>query len=298
MWLIIALLSIWGLLAVYSSTGALAHQKQGGKAEVYLIQQFAFLLTGFLIMLVTHAIHYKYYLRFSKIFLFVSYFLLVLTIFMGASYNDAQRWLKIPLIGITFQSSDVARVALILYVARELALRQLDIKDFKKGFLPIILHVGFTCLLIAPSNLSTALVLFSTCMVIMFMGRVSIKHIFYVGGPSILVIGLGLLLALNTPDKYLAKFGRVVTWKHRIENFNKPSDNPGCNLPKLRCKICHSQWRTHRCWSGRQYRKKLFTPSIFRFYLRHYCRRIWLYRRFGYDVFIPHIYVSSLSNYI
>lgn len=237
MWLIIALLSIWGLLAVYSSTGALAHQKQGGKAEVYLIQQFAFLLTGFFIMLVTHAIHYKYYLRFSKIFLFVSYFLLVLTIFMGASYNDAQRWLKIPLIGITFQSSDVARVALILYVARELALRQLDIKDFKKGFLPIILHVGFTCLLIAPSNLSTALVLFSTCMVIMFMGRVSIKHIFYVGGPSILVIGLGLLLALNTPDKYLAKFGRVVTWKHRIENFNKPSDNPDVTYQNDHAKI-------------------------------------------------------------
>jgi cell division protein FtsW len=141
MWLIIALLSIWGLLAVYSSTGALAHQKQGGKAEVYLIQQFAFLLTGFFIMLVTHAIHYKYYLRFSKIFLFVSYFLLVLTIFMGASYNDAQRWLKIPLIGITFQSSDVARVALILYVARELALRQLDIKDFYPSFYMWVLRV-------------------------------------------------------------------------------------------------------------------------------------------------------------
>jgi cell division protein FtsW len=226
MWGIILVLSAWGLFAVYSSTGALAYQKKAGRTEVYLFQQFAYLVTGFFIMLITHAVHYKYYLKVSKIILFTSYTLLVLTMFFGSNYNDAQRWLKIPFLGITFQTSDVAKVALILFVARELALRQEDIKDFKKGFMPILIHVAITCLLIAPSNLSTALVLFSTCMVIMFMGRVSIKHIFYIGAPTIAVLVIAILVTLNTPDKYLKNLGRVLTWKHRIENFNKPSDDP------------------------------------------------------------------------
>jgi cell division protein FtsW len=212
-------------LAVYSSTGALAHQKQGGRTEVYLLQQLGFLLGGIMVMLVTHSVHYRFYLKFSKLLLYFAYGLLILTFFFGANYNDAQRWLKIPFIGITFQTSDVAKVALILYVARELAMRQEDIKDFKKGFLPIILHVGITSLLIAPSNLSTALVLFSTCMVIMFMGRVSIKHIIYMGAPILIVLFLAILLVLNTPDKYLKNAGRVLTWKHRIENYQTRSTN-------------------------------------------------------------------------
>jgi len=225
MWLIIFLLSMGGLLVVYSSTGALAHQKQGGKTEVYLLQQIGFLLMGFLVMLLTHSVHYKYYLRLSKPIIYLAYALLLLTIFFGSNVNDAQRWLKIPFIGISFQTSDVAKVALILFVARELAVRQEDIKDFKKGFLPIIVHVGFISILIAPSNLSTALVLFSTCMVIMFMGRVSIKHIFYIGAPILTVLFLAIFLVLNTPDKYIQDFGRVLTWKHRIENFKTRSTN-------------------------------------------------------------------------
>jgi cell division protein FtsW len=225
MWLIIFLLSMGGLLVVYSSTGALAHQKQGGKTEVYLLQQIGFLLMGFLVMLITHSVHYKYYLRLSRPIIYLAYALLLLTIFFGSNVNDAQRWLKIPFIGISFQTSDVAKVALILFVARELAVRQEDIKDFKKGFLPIIMHVGFMSILIAPSNLSTALVLFSTCMVIMFMGRVSIKHIFYIGAPILTVLFLAIFLVLNTPDKYIQDFGRVLTWKHRIENFKTRSTN-------------------------------------------------------------------------
>jgi len=226
MWSIIVVLSIWGLFAVYSSTGALSYQKQGGRTEVYLFQQIAFLLVGFFAMLVIHSIHYKYYLKVSKLILFSSYLLLILTLLFGSTVNDAQRWLKIPFIGLSFQTSDIAKVALILFVARELALRQDDIKDFKKGFMPILIHVAVTCLLIAPSNLSTALVLFSTCMVIMFMGRVSIKHIAYIGTPTLILLIIAIVVGLNTPDKYLKNFGRALTWKHRIENFNKPSDDP------------------------------------------------------------------------
>jgi cell division protein FtsW len=237
MWMIIMILMVWGLLAVYSSTGALAWKKQGGSTEFYLLQQLVYLSAGFFVMLFTHSVHYSFYLKISKLLIYLSYVLLFLTIFFGSNINDAQRWLRIPLIGVTFQTSDFAKVALILYLARELAVRQEDIKDFKKGFMPILLHVGFTCLLIAPSNLSTSLVLFSTCMVIMFIGRVSVKHIFYVGAPVLLVLGLVILLVLNTPDKYLKGMGRVATWKHRIENFSKQSNNPDVTYQNDHAKI-------------------------------------------------------------
>ncbi|MBU3662474.1 MAG: cell division protein FtsW [Bacteroidetes bacterium] len=237
MWMIIMTLMVWGLLAVYSSTGALAWKKQGGSTEFYLLQQLFYLSIGFFVMLFTHSVHYSFYLKISKLLMYLSYLLLFLTIFFGSNINDAQRWLRIPFIGITFQTSDFAKVALILYLARELAIRQEDIKDFKKGFMPILLHVGFTCLLIAPSNLSTSLVLFSTCMVIMFIGRVSVKHIFYVGAPVLLVLGLFVLLVLNTPDKYLKGMGRVSTWKHRIENFSKQSTNPDATYQNDHAKI-------------------------------------------------------------
>ncbi len=237
MWFVIIALSVWGLFAVYSSTGALAYQKQGGRPEFYLFQQFFFLLGGFIIMLFTHSIHYKYFLRIAKLALYVSYFLLILTFIFGSNINDAQRWLKIPIIGLTFQTSDIAKVALIMYVARELALRQGDIKDFKKGFLPILIHVFLTCALIAPANLSTASVLFSTCIVIMFMGRVSIKHIFYLAVPLLSVFAIAIVLVLNTPDRQLEKFGRGLTWKHRIENFRTPSNNSDVTYQNDHAKI-------------------------------------------------------------
>jgi cell division protein FtsW len=225
MWFVIVALMVLGLLSVYSSTSALAYKRHGGSPEIFLLQQMIFLGGGYLLMLLVHSIHFRYFIKFAKPLLYLSYILLFLTMFFGSNTNEAQRWLRIPLVGIKFQPSDFSKVALVLFLAKELAIRQDDIKDFKKGFLPIITHVGLTCLLIAPSNLSTSLVILSTSMVIMFIGRVSVKHIFYVGGPIFAIIALLVLLLLNTPDRHLNGMGRVVTWKHRIENFSSGSDN-------------------------------------------------------------------------
>jgi cell division protein FtsW len=117
MWIIIVLLSVWGLVAVYSSTGALAYAKHGGSAEVYLFQQFAYLAIGFYVMLFIHSIHYKMFMRVAKLVLYISYVLLVLTLFVGAEINDAQRWLKIPFIGITFQTSEVVPILSLFKVS-------------------------------------------------------------------------------------------------------------------------------------------------------------------------------------
>ncbi len=262
MWIIIVLLSVWGLVAVYSSTGALAYAKHGGSAEVYLFQQFAYLAIGFYVMLFIHSIHYKMFMKVAKLVLYISYVLLVLTLFVGAEINDAQRWLKIPFIGITFQTSEVAKVALIMYIASELAKKQDDIKDFKKGFLPILIHVGVTCLLIAPNNLSTALVLAATCVVVMFIGRASVKHILMVGAPIIFALALLAFIVANTNDKYLEPFGRLLTWKHRIENYSNSVKDRDVTYQNDHAKIAIASGS----WTGKgpgQSTERNFLPEAF-----------------------------------
>ncbi|MFI5221117.1 MAG: FtsW/RodA/SpoVE family cell cycle protein [Bacteroidia bacterium] len=219
MWGIIFTLSIWGLLAIYSSTGALAYKKNGGNVEIYLFQQAALLLIGFAVMLSVHTIHYKYFIGVSKILIWLTYPLLIYTLFFGIEINGARRW--VSLLGITFQSSDIAKLAIIMFVTRELARKQETIDDFKKTFLPVLAHITAICLLIAPENLSTALVLFATCFLILFIGRVKIKHLALITG-SVMVAGLLLFAFLFiVPDKFIHGMGRFATWKHRIENFGK-----------------------------------------------------------------------------
>ncbi|GAB1448914.1 MAG: putative lipid II flippase FtsW [Bacteroidia bacterium] len=226
MWSIIAILSVWGVVAVYSSTGKLAFQNFGGIPEIYLLQQVFYLTAGFMVMLAIHKVHYYRFMRFAKLILYVAYILLVLTFFMGAEINSAQRWLKIPFIGITLQTSEIAKVALIVYVSSELARKQEEIKDFKKGFLPILIHVGITALLIAPNNLSTALVLALTSVVVMFIGRASIRHIMMVGIPTLAAIALMGFIVLQIDDAKLKPLGRLLTWKNRIIDFKNDKVDP------------------------------------------------------------------------
>ncbi len=235
MWLIILILSVWGLLAVYSSTGALAYKKTNGNTEIYLFNQFMFLLSGFFIMLLLHTIHYKYFISISRVLLWCSYALLIYTLIFGLEFNGAKRWISI--LGFTLQSSDFAKVAIILYVTRTLAKKQDEIKDFKKGFWPILIHVSVTCALIAPENFSTAALLFSTCMLIMFIGRVSLKHLLALTAAVSLLITFMLLIAFNTPEKYLKHVARLLTWKHRIENFTNPVYNSDISYQNDHAKI-------------------------------------------------------------
>lgn len=219
MWFIIVVLSLWGLLAIYSSTGALAYKNKGGMVEIYLLQQMGLLAAGFLVMFFIHSIHYRYFLSISKILLWLSYPLLIYTLIFGIEINGARRWVNI--VGITFQASDFAKLAIVMFVIRELARKQESIDDFKKTFLPILGHITAICMLIAPENLSTALVLFTTCMVILFIGRVKIAHLALIGGGVTLAGTILFLILFFTPESALKNTGRMLTWKKRIENFGK-----------------------------------------------------------------------------
>ena len=215
-WGVILCLTLFSVLAVYSSTGTLAYKRHGGNAAYFLFSHGASLILGFAAIYVTHLIPYKYYSRLAQILLYVSIPLLGLTLVLGTSLNSASRWLTLPGIGLTIQTSDFAKLALIMYIARMLSLKQEDIKDFRKAFLPVIIPVGLVCALILPANLSTSLLIFVVSVILMFIGRISIKHLLLLGGVGIVFLALFIWLAPMTKTRL---GNRVETWKHRIENF-------------------------------------------------------------------------------
>ena len=194
-WVVVTILCIFSLLAVYSSTGTLAYKKQGGNTEYYLFKHFVILGFGIMLMYATHLIKYTYFSRISQIGLILTVPLLLITLLSGTNLNEANRWLTLPVINLTFQSSDVAKLFLIMYLARVLSKKQEEIKNFRSGFLPVIIPAILICTLILPANFSTAAILFVTSIVLIFIGRISLKYIFSLIGLGIVAIILIFSLA-------------------------------------------------------------------------------------------------------
>jgi cell division protein FtsW len=213
-WLIVLLLSIVSLLAVYSSTGLLAFKKVAGNTEHFLFKHFIVLCGGATIMYATSSLPYTLYAKLARFFYLLSVPLLIFTLFMGTNLNDANRWITLPIIGMTFQTSDFAKIALILFLARQISKNQDTINEWKGTVLPLIAIVFVVCALIFPANFSTAALLFFTSMVIMFIGRVSIKHLAKIIGIALLCVTLFIAGAKATGYK-----GRIETWTNRIMTF-------------------------------------------------------------------------------
>ena len=212
-WLIVGILTVISLLVVYSSTGTLAYKARGGNTEYYLIKHGSLAVVGLVLMYFVHHLPFRYFSRMAQIGLWVSVPLLVYTLVKGTNLNEASRWITIPIINQTFQSSDLAKLALIIYVARMLARKQEEIKSFKEAFVPIILPVGIICGLIAPANLSTAMILFMTCLIVMFIGRISMKYI------GLLVITGMVSIGSFVFVSYQLDLFRAKTWVSRVDNF-------------------------------------------------------------------------------
>ena len=221
-WAVVLILSLFSILAVYSSTGTLAYRNKSGNTEYYLIKHLCIMALGLVLMYFAHLVRYQLYSRISQIAVFLAIPLLFLTLVTGSSLNEASRWLTLPVININFQTSDLAKLAIIIYLARLVSKKQDQIKDFKTGFLPIMLPVVIICLLILPANFSTAAILFATCLILMFVGRVSSKYIIYLIGVMIVTGGLFIFVLMQTHTK-----GRLGTWHNRIETFfDKSKQNP------------------------------------------------------------------------
>ena len=219
-WLIVLLLSIVSLLAVYSSTGLLAFKKVSGNTEHFLFKHFVVLCGGATIMYVTSNLPYTLYAKLARFFYLLSIPLLIFTLFMGTNLNDANRWITLPIIGMTFQTSDFAKIALILFLARQISKNQETIHEWRGTVIPLVVIVILVCGLIFPANFSTAALLFFTSMVIMFIGRVSVKHLAKIAG--IALIGIAIFIG---GAKAIGYKGRIETWTNRILTFIGKNDN-------------------------------------------------------------------------
>jgi cell division protein FtsW len=207
LWGIVLSFGLISIAVVYSATGTLAYKKMGGNTEYYLFKHSSLIFIGLAFVWFAHKINYRYYAKLSLLALIFSVPLLIYTYFKGSNINEASRWLTIPIINQTFQPSDLAKLALISYLASILSKRQMDIES-KQTLIPLFLWSGLICGLIAMSNISTAVLLFLTCLLLMFIGRIPMKSI-------LIMIAVGAMF--GSVALFLGQ--RAQTALSRIENF-------------------------------------------------------------------------------
>lgn len=230
-WALVVLLVLVSLLVVYSATGSLAYKMYKGNTEIYLFKQIMFIIMGIAVIYFAHKVNYTIYSKVAQILFLLSIPLLVYTLFFGVRMNEGSRWIRLPIINMTMQTSDLAKLALFMYLARLLSRKQQVIKDLKKGYLHLITPVAVICMLIAPANLSTALLLGASCMLLLFIGRANTKHLLVTVGivliPLVLLIGAAMIKHhANDGQEAEARkgssgglFARVDTWISRVEGF-------------------------------------------------------------------------------
>lgn len=173
-------------------------------------------------MYLAHKIKYVYFSPLFQVALWISIPLLLFTLLFGLDLNDAKRVIPLPF-NLTFQTSDLAKLTLIMYLARLLTKKQDNIKDFKSAFVPLMIPVLLVVFLILPANFSTAGMLFATSLVLLFIGRVNMKYIFGLIGLGTVVLIIFIFILSQLPEQ---NQGRLVTWKNRIENYvNGTGDN-------------------------------------------------------------------------
>lgn len=232
-WGVVIVLAVISILIVYSATGSLAYKMNKGNNEIYLFKQVAFMVVGLLVIYFLHRVNYTIFSKVASILFLISIPLLIYTFFFGSKINDGSRWIRLPVINMTFQSSDFARLALFMYISRMLSKKQDVIKDYKTGFLPIIIPVAIICLLIAPANLSTALLTGATSLLLMFIGRVSVKHIMMAILVAMIPVAILVSIAVLTYNgkqkeptakssavsEKVSGMGRFPTWIKRVQDF-------------------------------------------------------------------------------
>lgn len=213
-WAVIIVLSLYSVLSVYSTSGILVFRNPGSSTTYYVFRHSILLMAGLTMVYLTHLVPYRYFSRLSQFLVIIVIPLLIVTLVFGQDVNQATRRLEVPLLGFTFQTSDLAKLVLIVYLARLLSQKQNEIKDLKKALIPIIIPVGFICLLIMPEDLSTALILLATCVILMYIGRIKISHLLLLCAAGIFVISVYAGISMLAH-----KEGRVGTWQSRIESY-------------------------------------------------------------------------------
>jgi cell division protein FtsW len=218
-WIVMMFFALISILVVFTSVGPLALRKDGSSTGINLARHFIFLVFGFGVMFLTHRMPYNYFSKISVILLWVSIGLLVLTLGLDMATNGAKRWLKLPF-GFTIQTSDLAKIAIVMYVARVLSKYQEKKADFKKVIVPLFARVMLVCALIFTENLSTAVLIFGTVFTLMLVGRV--KWYYLMGILLTVIIPAVLFIIILTETDLIPRKG---TWIARWERFIGTSED-------------------------------------------------------------------------
>lgn len=236
-WALVALFMIYSLLAVYSSSAGIAFSRFGGNTAYFFRSQLIMLALGLIIIIITHRLSVYIYSSLANLFFIAAIILLVLTLFIGVRINEATRWIEIPGTGFRLQSSDVAKVALIIYLSRVLSQSQGgELNNFRFVTIRLIMPVATVCLLIITENLSTALMIFGISILLLFIGRVPVKFLLAYAGIGI----AGLVLVVYLITVIWPGNNRVQVWKHRVENYfsaEKTSDDESYQTTQSRIAI-------------------------------------------------------------
>ena len=231
-WILIVILTIYSGLAVASSVVSLAYQD--GNVAIHIFRHSSFLLIGWFIIYVVHLIPFRWYAVFAQLLVVIAAGLLVLTLIAGEQVNQAARWLTVPGTGVSFQTSDFAKLALIVFVARYLSRNQSEIMNFKKGFLPVLIWIILICGLILPANLSTAAILFLTCAVLLYIGRVRVIYLLGLLAIGISFVLIFFVIAKNSPDQ-----SRAGTWQNRVMSYVNPGEGDSFQTDKAKIAIAN-----------------------------------------------------------
>ncbi len=211
-WMVTFFLSLISILAVYSAISTLAYKAHGNSLR-FLVKHTLMIVAGFALMYYVHRIRFKYFARLSQLLIWIAAGLLFYALIFGHNLNDANRWIAIPIIGITFQPSDFAKIVLVIYVARMLALKRDQLHDFRNGVLPVLAPIALICGLILPANFSTAAMLAAICFLMMYLGGVPFRHM-----SKLVLAGLGLIVCIIIVGEITGFPKRYKTWKNRIAN--------------------------------------------------------------------------------
>ncbi len=267
-WMTVLFLGLISLLAVYSSISSLAFKREGGGTLHFLMKHGLMLVTGGIIMIYAARQQYTIYSRFAQLLIGVMAVLLLLTLLLGSNINDASRWITVPIINQSFQTSDPAKVVLIVYLARVLGKHHGQEWTFRDVLLKLMVPVGVICGLILPANFSTAAVLFTVCLIIMFIGEVPIKHMAMIVGIAVGAFILLMVLAKTTPGL----LPRADTWVNRIESFGVEDHDANYQVEHAKIAIASGGFLPNGPGSGtsRNYLPHPYSDMIYAFIIEEY----------------------------
>ena len=267
-WMTVLFLGLISLLAVYSSISSLAFKHEGGSTMHYLMKHGIMLITGGAIMYYVSKQQFTIYSRLSQLLIGVMAVLLLLTLLLGSNINDASRWITIPIINQSFQTSDPAKVVLIVYLARVLGKHHGQEWSLRDVLVKLMVPVGAICGLILPANFSTAAVLFTVCLVIMFIGQVPLKHMVVIMGAAIGVFILLLVLAKSTPGL----LPRLDTCVGRIESFGVEDHDANYQVEHAKIAIASGGFLPNGPGSGqsRNFLPHPYSDMIYAFIIEEY----------------------------